>query len=205
MCASSMIGFCAPLPRRRATRLPLRGAGVNTCTSAAGNPALRSRAAIASAAFAVSPVAVTVLISTSSLWMSRARRCCGESDCALASSGRANSNAAMAAVMRSLIRQKLEGREFSIFRAGAQRPAFQREHCKAAMVLARRPGALHRDQLSLDALPQLVPYFIGDDAPRRAAAFRAEQAVRRGSPALARRCGGGATHCAHRFAAAHDL
>src|SRR5258708_31674403 len=141
MCANSMIGFFAPLPRRRATRLPLRGAGVKTCTSAAGNPALRSRAAIASAALAVSPVAVTVLISTSSLWMSRARRWCGESDCALARSGPANTNAAMAAVMRSLIRQKLEGRKFSIFGDGAQRPACNGKHCKLSIGLGRCPVA----------------------------------------------------------------
>ena len=39
----------------------------NTWTSVPEYPAARNRAAIASAAFAVSPVAVTVLISTSSL------------------------------------------------------------------------------------------------------------------------------------------
>ena len=70
MCASSRIGFFAPVPRSRATRFPLRGAGVNTRTSSAAKPAARSREAIAPAAFAVSPVAVTVLISTSSLYMS---------------------------------------------------------------------------------------------------------------------------------------
>jgi hypothetical protein len=62
----SRIGLRAPPPRRRATRLPLRGAGSNTCTSDPEKPAARSRAAIASAARCVSPVSVTVLISTSS-------------------------------------------------------------------------------------------------------------------------------------------
>ena len=45
----------------------LRDAGVNTWTSDSLKPAVRSRAAMASAARAVSPVSVTVLISTSSL------------------------------------------------------------------------------------------------------------------------------------------
>src|SRR5438552_7618160 len=101
MCARSRIGFFAPVPRSRATRLPLRGAGVKTRTSAAGNPALRSRAAIASAAFAVSPVAVTVLISTSSFQMSRARRWWGERDCAAAMNGTAKSSNALAVISLS--------------------------------------------------------------------------------------------------------
>jgi hypothetical protein len=63
-------------------QVALRGAGDKTCTSASGNPAAFNRAAIASAAFSVSPVAVTVLISTSSLWMSRASCCCGVRVCA---------------------------------------------------------------------------------------------------------------------------
>jgi acetylornithine deacetylase/succinyl-diaminopimelate desuccinylase-like protein len=66
-CASSRIGLRKPVPRKRATTLPLRGAGLNTCRSAPPNPAAESCAAMASAARPVSPVSVTVLTSTSSL------------------------------------------------------------------------------------------------------------------------------------------
>src|SRR5215467_10779346 len=64
--ASSKSGRRAPVPRRRATTLPLRGAGTSTWTSAAGKPAAISRRAIASAAFVLSPIELVVLISISS-------------------------------------------------------------------------------------------------------------------------------------------
>ena len=44
------MGFFAPVPRSRATILPLRSFGPSTCTSLAANPALRRRLAIAFAA-----------------------------------------------------------------------------------------------------------------------------------------------------------
>ena len=65
MWASSSSGLRVPLPRSRATRLPLRGPVEMTRMSAAGNPAALRRAAIASAALSVSPVASVVSISTS--------------------------------------------------------------------------------------------------------------------------------------------
>ena len=48
-CASSRMGLRLPVPRSRATRLPLRGAGTAPARRP-GNPAARSRAAIAWAA-----------------------------------------------------------------------------------------------------------------------------------------------------------
>jgi hypothetical protein len=55
------------VPRSRATILPLRGPLEITRMSAGGMPPARSRAAIASADFTVSPTESVVLISTSSV------------------------------------------------------------------------------------------------------------------------------------------
>ena len=54
-----------PVPRYRATRLPLRSFGPRTLTSCGANPAASSRLAIASAATVVLPTESVVLISMS--------------------------------------------------------------------------------------------------------------------------------------------
>ena len=64
-------GRCAPVPCRRATRLPLRELGPNTRTLLEGKPALRRRSAMASAAIVVLPTESVVLISINCLKMSR--------------------------------------------------------------------------------------------------------------------------------------